>query len=91
MEEVWLSEVEAASIIGLKNVRTLKTWRWAKKHLDLVFANSKGGRKVYYERESVLAFAARYKIRMDKRVQNKIKASLRKRRVARKEVQDSCL
>lgn len=91
MDEVWLSEVETARLIGLKNVNTLKTWRWAKRHLDLVFANSNGGRKIFYEKESVLAFADKYKIRMKKREENKIKAALRKRGLARKEVQDHAL
>lgn len=91
MNEVWLSEAEVAQIIGLKNVNTLKTWRWARRHLDLVFANSNGGRKIFYEKESVLAFAAKYKIRIKKREENKVKAALRKRGLARKKVQDPAL
>ena len=87
MNDIWLSEAEVAQIIGLKNVNTLKTWRWAGRHKELRFSRAmEKSRKIYYERESVFAFADKYKIRMIKREENKNKAALRKRGMARKEV-----
>jgi hypothetical protein len=60
-EAIWVSNVEAARILGFRNVQTLRNWR----HLSRGPAYSKMGRSVRYRVSDLINYAETRKVKIN--------------------------